>query len=218
MKYIMIETNEGEKIPVIFAESLVHANVAEVMVRAITFERTRASDKTIREHAASWDLRVVSAGFVSFPITPTVAGESESLDGIKSRPLDGFRMQAGASVAHMPDRMLYGLAQKAEVQAKEPYSLDASAERYKEPESVGDLAAALTEKMAALEASLACIKGEPEYPHRLQQFLFRLLRDHPEIDYAAHLAQTEHEVAVYDTEAIDIAQAAEFLASELAPR
>ena len=208
MKYVMLETSEGEKIPVIFAESLVHANVADVIKRVIHYERR-----------GGLEINVASAGFVGFHDTPTVAGESESLGGKRANPLDGFRMQAGTSVSHMPDAMLEPLERKARTDAKiksmypdqeQPHPDDAKLAAWKD---------AMTEKLAVIMQGVEEVRNlAAEPPHRLQQFLFRLLRDHPEIDFAAHLAQTEHEVAVYHDCDPDMVQGAMFLASELVPQ
>lgn len=48
---------------------------------------------------------------------------------------------------------------------------------------------------------------------RLTQFLYRLMRDHPEVDLSAHLAQTRHVEAIYSLP--DIENAARRLGGEL---
>ena len=100
MKYIMIETNEGHKLPIIFPEALVHAEVADLMKRLCMLSL----------HAKG--VNVASAGFVGFPVMPTVAGDSESLGGVKHNPLDSVRMMAGSAIAYMPDEMVESLARR----------------------------------------------------------------------------------------------------------
>lgn len=99
MKYIMLQTTDGQKLPVIFPEALVHVHVAAVMTRMV--------ERSFNRPAA-----VVSAGFVTFGDKVKVHGESESLDNLKSNPLDAMRIVSGASVAHMPDAVLEPLARK----------------------------------------------------------------------------------------------------------
>lgn len=99
MKYIMLQNSDGHKMPVVFAEKLVHAHVAKYML-----DLSRRSLGTRYE--------VVSAGFVSFTEDGVAThGESETLN-IKSNSLDGLRMWLGEEVSHMPDELLPGLYQK----------------------------------------------------------------------------------------------------------
>lgn len=90
MKYIMLETDEDMKLPILFPDAFVHANVAELMKRLTLFQL-----KANR-------CEVVNAGFVSIA-DASVHGESESLGGMKHNPVDGIRILAGESVSHMPD-------------------------------------------------------------------------------------------------------------------
>lgn len=99
MKYVMLETPDGGKLPVIFPETLTHKYVALVMCRSADIELKMRGTK------------VVSAGFVGFGET-AVAGESESLGGLQSNPLDAVRIRVGQSVSHVPDAMLEPLAKK----------------------------------------------------------------------------------------------------------
>jgi len=92
MKYIMLETDEGMKLPILFPDVLVHANVAELMKRLTLFQLKVAK------------CEVVSAGFVNIA-DASVHGDSESL-GVKSNPTDGVRILAGSAVSHMPDDLL----------------------------------------------------------------------------------------------------------------
>lgn len=102
MKYIMIETIEGQKLPIMFPDTLVHADVAIVMMRLIEM-RHKVKNAPI------------NAGFVSIGTDVTVHGESESLD-LKSNPVDGFRIIAGEAVSHMPDMLLGPLIAKMKEQ------------------------------------------------------------------------------------------------------
>lgn len=70
MKYIMFDTKDGRKLPVIFADDLVHADVALVMARA----------------GRELGLFPSTAGFVTMGVVATF-GESETLK-MKSNPKD----------------------------------------------------------------------------------------------------------------------------------
>lgn len=90
MKYVMLETDEGQKLPFVFPDACTHAIMAELM----------------RHMLARWmssKARVVSAGFVSVGTDVQVHGESESLGGLKARPADAARIIVGESIAFMPD-------------------------------------------------------------------------------------------------------------------
>ena len=92
MKYVMLETSEGQKLPFIFPDACTHAIVAELMRHMMR-----------RFHNSS--AIVCPAGFVSLGRDVEVSGESESLGGLKSRPSDAARMIVGESIAFMPDAM-----------------------------------------------------------------------------------------------------------------
>lgn len=99
MKYIMLENDEGHKLPVLFGDAFVHAHMAKY-----------SADLARRSLGKRYD--VSSAGFVSVTRDGIATfGESESL-GIKSNPIDGLRIELGEAVAHMPDFMLPPLAGK----------------------------------------------------------------------------------------------------------
>lgn len=99
MKYIMLENDEGHKIPVLFGEAFVHAFMAR--------HATNLAGKQFSKRYA-----VASAGFVSITRDGIATfGESESL-GIKSNPVDGLRIELGEAVSHMPDFMILPLADK----------------------------------------------------------------------------------------------------------
>lgn len=106
MKYIMIQTADGEKLPIIFPERLVHKDVADIMRRVVGMSTAGQLGKALPQ--------VVSAGFVEFTSIPSVAGVSESLGELKHNPLDGFRIKFGAAVSHMPDELLAPLMTKLE--------------------------------------------------------------------------------------------------------
>lgn len=103
MKYVVIQTADGEKLPIIFPERLVHSDVAKVMAQMISF---RDAGNLGKQRPV-----VASAGFVGME-NVTVSGESESLGSIRHNPLDALRIAAGASVAHMPDAIIQPLADK----------------------------------------------------------------------------------------------------------
>lgn len=109
MKYIVLETDEGQKLPIIFPEAFVHAEVADLMKRLCMISLNAKG------------VKVASAGFVGFRTMPLVSGESESLGGLQHNRLDGVRMMAGASVAHMPDFIIQRLAGKIiDLEGSEP--------------------------------------------------------------------------------------------------
>jgi hypothetical protein len=92
VKYIMLETGEGQKLPFLFPEAMTHAVVAEVVrIMLRSFHKQ--------------DAKVVSAGFVSLGLGAEVSGESESLGGVKSVPADAARIMVGESIAFMPDAL-----------------------------------------------------------------------------------------------------------------
>jgi len=89
VKYIMFETAEGAKLPVIFSDQFVHLYVGEVFKHLL---------KGMNQPGI-----VVSAGFVGLGTDVTVSGESESLGGVKSVESDAARIMVGDSVMFMPD-------------------------------------------------------------------------------------------------------------------
>lgn len=86
MKYIMFESPEGGKYPVLFPDQIPHV-LMSVAVKAITDPHT---------------LEPVSAGFVAIG-NCDVYGDSESLGGMTHNETDAARMILGDSVAFMPD-------------------------------------------------------------------------------------------------------------------
>lgn len=101
MKYVMLETADGQKLPIIFPESLVHADVADVVGRLV--------DRTLTKQLGKRRALPKSAGFIAIHDCD-VSGASESLGGVASHYLDAARIMAGASVTHMPDILLAPIA------------------------------------------------------------------------------------------------------------
>lgn len=92
MKYVMMLTLAGQRLPILFPEHLVHAHVADDMRRRILRDTKQPAGP-------------VSAGFVSFKEGLSVYGESDTL-GLKSRPIDAAYIALGAPVAFMPEDVL----------------------------------------------------------------------------------------------------------------
>jgi len=91
MKYIMFEDAEGRKMPVIFPELLVHADVAKVIQRAMPNP-----------------VKIKSAGFVILGADVHTHGESETL-GVKGRDIDAAYIVSGDAGAYMPEMMVEGI-------------------------------------------------------------------------------------------------------------
>lgn len=114
MKYIMLETAEGAKLPILFPDLLTHCHVAGAMQLVVdTLDprkdlRPRQLDRMLEEGSA----RVASAGFVALDPIVSVSGESESLGGVKSIPMDAGRIMLGEAVQFMPDEMIAHLLEK----------------------------------------------------------------------------------------------------------
>lgn len=103
MKYVMLEDTEGRKIPIIFPDHLVHADVAMVMCKLInTRQKVRVGP--------------TSAGFISVGVDIQTHGESETL-GLKSKPTDTDYIIAGDAGALMPEFMIAGLVQRIKARA-----------------------------------------------------------------------------------------------------
>ncbi len=92
MKYVMLETQEGQKLPFIFPESCTHSVVTEFM-------------QIMLQGIHHQNCIPVSAGFVNLGLGVEVHGESESLGGMKSVPADAARIMIGESIAFMPDAL-----------------------------------------------------------------------------------------------------------------
>jgi hypothetical protein len=100
VKYVMLETGEGQKLPFIFPETVTHVYVAMLMAEMLK-----------RFHNAE-EVFLASAGFVSLGTDVNVHGASESLDGAASNPADAARIMCGDSVSFMPDAMLEAMLSK----------------------------------------------------------------------------------------------------------
>jgi hypothetical protein len=92
VKYIMLQTKEGQKLPFLFPDAMTHLFVA--MAMQATIKSTMKTEAT-----------VVSAGFVGLGLGAEVSGESESLGGMKSNPADAARIMAGESLSFIPDEL-----------------------------------------------------------------------------------------------------------------
>jgi hypothetical protein len=94
MKYVILETQHGQRLPFLFPELLVHAQMAEVFKAAL--------QAFIHVSAVP-----VSAGHASIQ-GAEIHGESESLELV---PLAGdeARMVLGDSIAFLPDERLLPL-------------------------------------------------------------------------------------------------------------
>lgn len=104
MKYIMLETDEGKKIPFVFPNELVHADVADLMCRLVSVRTNQYA-------------RPISAGFVELGFDTTVHGESETLS-LKSNDSDAAYLALGDSVNMMPDYVVGQLLEKAKSKRK----------------------------------------------------------------------------------------------------
>lgn len=113
MKYIMLEAPDGQKLPVIFPDCLVHAHVAGAMQMVVdTLDpRKDLRPKQLDAMLERGSAKVTGAGFVGFDIVST-SGKSESLGGVKSSAVDAARIMMGDSVSRMPDAMVAMLALK----------------------------------------------------------------------------------------------------------
>lgn len=89
MKYITMTTGGGLRLPFLFPERLIHAEMAKVIAFSIM--------RTLNDGS-----RPVSAGFVSIGQCNTY-GESETLKGLKSNASDPARIIIGSSCEFMPD-------------------------------------------------------------------------------------------------------------------
>lgn len=93
MKYIMLETAEGQKLPFIFPDALTHLFVAETAVILVR--------STLKQSC-----HVTSAGFVSLGKDIATSGASESLGGLQARETDAAVIGLGEAAAFMPVDMI----------------------------------------------------------------------------------------------------------------
>lgn len=104
MKYIMLETEEGLKLPIIFPECLTHSLVAGAMQMAV---ECMDKEKDLRPKQClslytRGEAPATSAGFVELHDVH-VHGASESLGDLPHKPADAARMLLGSSIQFMPD-------------------------------------------------------------------------------------------------------------------
>lgn len=120
MKYIVLETAEGQKLPIIFPEALTHAFVAGAMQLVVdTLDpRKDLRPKQLDSLLAAGQAKPVSAGFVSIP-TCGVYGESESLGGLPVAIGDDARIILGDTVAFMPDALVESMGVKLRTRGTE---------------------------------------------------------------------------------------------------
>lgn len=97
MKYIMLTSDDGQHIPILFPDFMVHEDVAKAICRLMA-----QTSKTY--------ITPTSAGFVSLGDVVT-HGESESI-GVKSTEIDAAYIEFGDAVSFMPEEMLRPLLGK----------------------------------------------------------------------------------------------------------
>lgn len=107
MKYIIMETEEGLRLPIIFPDILTHCFVAGAMQLVIDTMnpakdlRPTQLDRMLKDG----DGEVTSAGFVNLGNDVTVYGESESI-GVKSDDVDALVIMIGEQAQFMPKAIL----------------------------------------------------------------------------------------------------------------
>jgi hypothetical protein len=104
MKYIMLETVDGAKLPIIFPDCLTHSLVAGAMQMAV---ECMDKEKDLRPKQclslyARGEAPAVSAGFVELHDVH-VHGKSESLGDLPHKPADAARMLLGSTIQFIPD-------------------------------------------------------------------------------------------------------------------
>lgn len=110
MKYIILETAEGQKLPIIFPNALTHACVAGAMQLAVDVLDTKKDLRVkqcvrLLEEASS---PPISAGFISLGFDIETHGTSESLN-LSPGEHDAARIALGEAIDFMPDGMLVPL-------------------------------------------------------------------------------------------------------------
>lgn len=99
MKYIMMETAEGAKMPILFPEALTHIHMAAMM-------------QAMMAQVLKTEAQIVSAGFVALGKGVVVHGESESLGGLPCNPADAARIVIGEAASFMGDEFVAALQDK----------------------------------------------------------------------------------------------------------
>jgi hypothetical protein len=104
MKYIMLEDTNGRKIPIIFPDHLVHADMAKAVGSVLA-----RSQKALT--------MPVGAGFINLGTDISVSGESETLS-LQSREIDAAYIIAGEAGQYMAEPMMAGLMER--IKARKP--------------------------------------------------------------------------------------------------
>lgn len=99
MKYIILQTEEGMRFPIIFPDMLIHAEVALFMAEL--------TDATTKQKAVP-----VSAGMIALGTDFTCSGGSDTLS-MQSRPQDEAIIGVGEQAWAFPDPMLITLWERA---------------------------------------------------------------------------------------------------------
>jgi len=110
VKYIILETPDGRRMPIIFPEALTHCFVAGAMQLVVD---TLDPKKDLRPRQLDGLLKAgnakpISAGFVDLHEV-SVHGESESLGGLKSRHVDEGYISFGDACAYTADHIVADL-------------------------------------------------------------------------------------------------------------
>lgn len=98
MKYVMLETRDGAKYPILFPDALTHSIMAMAAGAAI-------------EACLKSKVKPVSAGFISLGTEVSTHGHSESLN-MGPQPSDAARVVIGDSITHMPDKLAESVFEK----------------------------------------------------------------------------------------------------------
>lgn len=114
MKYIMLETDEGLKLPIIFPEILTHCFVAGAMQLAVDCMDPQKDlrPRQLLSMLEGGSAKPVSAGFINLGVDVEVHGDSESLGGLKHNPADAGRVVMGDSIQFMPDSIVVDLLKR----------------------------------------------------------------------------------------------------------
>ena len=99
MKYVILETSEDMRLPIIFPEHLIHADMALLMSALV--------EETIKQQATP-----VSAGHIALGTDFTCSGGSDTLK-MHSRPQDEAIIGVGEQAWAFPDAMLISLWERA---------------------------------------------------------------------------------------------------------
>lgn len=112
MKYIMLETKEGMKLPILFPDILTHCFVAGAMQLAVDCLDSKKDlrPKQLMTLLESGSTRVTGAGFVAVDSDVRTFGESESLGGVTPGVADAARIALGDAVALATDAFVLKMA------------------------------------------------------------------------------------------------------------